>query len=70
MTPPPQLDEQVRHKSGALKVGIVTAILTRTNGVQYGVTWDDLTERYHAASELESFPADSKSMGMPTTHAQ
>jgi hypothetical protein len=62
----PMLNQQVKHRSGAQKVGIVTAIITRSSGVQYGVTWDDLTERWHAADEIEPHDQGQRAIGLPT----
>jgi len=47
------MGEQVKHKSGAQQTGIITAVCERKSGKQYGVTWSDLAERWHALEELE-----------------
>lgn len=52
MKDPLKLNDRVTHAANPTKNGIVTAILHRAIGIQIGVTWDDLTERWHAADEL------------------
>jgi hypothetical protein len=56
----------VKHASGAEKCGVVAAVLERTSGTTYGVTWDDLAERWHAADELILVVKDDRQMRMPT----
>jgi hypothetical protein len=61
----PTIGAKVRHRSCDSKIGVVTATCTRSYGTNYGVVWDDLTERWHAAEELELIVEENKQIGVP-----
>lgn len=60
----PTINQKVRHLASDSKIGVVTAILTRGYGTSYGVTWDDLTERWHDAQELALVDEEAKQIGL------
>lgn len=58
------LGKMVVHRSGAQQTGLVTAICVRERGIAYGVTWSDLSERWHDVGELTEWTSEDKRVGL------
>lgn len=62
-----ELNVRVKHVTCDDKIGIVTAILRRSTGTVYGVTWsNDLAERWHSLAELEPVGLFKSPIGFAT----
>lgn len=47
-----KIGETVYFPANSDKKDIVSGVLFRANGIQYAVTWCDLTERWHSEVEI------------------
>lgn len=61
----PKIGDIVSFAANPDKQGVVTALLERMNGHSYGVTWDDLTERWHTEGELVALTFEKPPIRIP-----